>query len=81
MNRSTDRTDSYQRRRAVHHRHPSATAAANRLALDPVTRVAATSRHSFLRDLAARAAHQLTTTESLDTHRQAIRSRLGGTPE
>lgn len=79
MNRVTDRTDLYVGRRAVHHRHPTATAAANRLALETVTRQAATSRHSFLRTLAARAQHQLTTPEITDTHRQAILSRLGGT--
>lgn len=81
MNRSTDRTSEYLGRRAVHHRHPTATAAANRLALETVARQAATSRHPFLRTLAARAQHQLTTTESLNTQRQAILSRLGGTPE
>lgn len=81
MNRITDRTSDYLQRRARHHRHPHATAARNRLALEVVTRKAAMSSSSFLRALAARAAHQLSDSEALSSERQALQRRLGGTRE
>ena len=81
MNRITDRTDTYRARLAAHHRHETATAARNRLALETVTRKAATSSSSFLRALAARAAHQLSNSEALSSERQALQRRLGGTEQ
>jgi len=81
MNRITDRTDTYRARLALHHRHPQATAARNRVALELVTRKAAMSSSSFLRALAARAAHQLSDSEALSSERQALQRRLGGTDE
>ena len=78
MNRITDRTEHYRARLALHHRHPHATAARNRLALETVTRKAAMSSSSFLRALAARAAHQLSDSEALSSERQALQRRLGG---
>lgn len=79
MSRTVNHADRYEEKRIA--RLGAALPAADKAAAAKLPNVTITNRHPWLRDLAAKARHQLNTSESTSRERQAVRARLGRTEQ